>query len=89
VISGAPADVRLRAWLERQPRDDVFEVSLTAICAKLESLHFEVRAALLGQLFRDCITVALAADNATSDRKIGSDEGRVLARILVAFKPSD
>jgi hypothetical protein len=78
---------RLVAWLERRPSNDVFDVSLLAIRAKLHSLEPEVHAMLHRRLIGDCTAVSLAADSALADHKISLDEGRVLARILMALRP--
>lgn len=78
---------RLVAWLERRPSDDVFAVALAAIRAKLNSLEPEVHAMLYRRFVGDCTAVSLAADSALEDHKISLDEGRVLARILMALRP--
>lgn len=91
-VSGLPcasaiAYDRLVAWLERCPSNDVFDVSLLAIRAKLHSLEPDVHAMLHRRFIGDCTAVSLAADSALADHKISLDEGRVLARILMALRP--
>lgn len=87
VSEDTPAHGRLTGWLERCPCDDVFDVCLFAIHAKLEPLGPEVRATLQRKLVHDCTAVALVADGVLGDHKISMDEGRVLARILASLKP--
>jgi hypothetical protein len=87
VRNETPGDLLLREWLERCPPDEVFDVSLSAICAKLNRLRLDAREALQRQFIRDCTAVALGADSLVGDNKIASEEGRVLARILVSLRP--
>jgi hypothetical protein len=87
IAKGTSAHDRLVAWLERRPSDEVFDVALVAIRAKLQSLEPEVHAMLHRRFFGDCTAVSLAADSALEDHKISSEEGRVLARILMALRP--
>lgn len=82
-----PAHDRLAAWLECCPPDDVFDVSLFAIHAKLDRLEPAVQATLQRKFVSDCTAVALAADSVLGDHKISMEEGRVLARILMSLKP--
>jgi hypothetical protein len=86
--SDTSAEALLHAWLDSPPPDDVFDVSLYAMRAKLEGLRFDLHDTLLRQYLRDCVAVALASDSTGDSRKIGTDEGRVLARILVSLKPA-
>jgi len=78
---------RLVTWLERRPSDDVFDAALAAIRAKLHSLEPQVHAMLHRRFVGDCTAVSLAADSALEDHKISLEEGRVLARILMALRP--
>jgi hypothetical protein len=87
ITKDTSAHDRLVAWLERRPSDDVFDVALAAIRAKLHSLVPEVHAMLHRRFFGDCTAVSLAADSALDDHKISFEEGRVLARILMALRP--
>jgi hypothetical protein len=87
IRNDTPADLLLRGWLERCPPDEVSHVSLFAICAKLNRLRLDAREALQRQFIRDCTAVALGADSVVGDNKIASEEGRVLARILVSLRP--
>jgi hypothetical protein len=87
VMEDTAAHERLVAWLERCPSDEVFAVALAAIRAKLHALEPEVHGMLHRRFVGDCTAVALAADSALEDNKISMDEGRVLARILMALRP--
>jgi hypothetical protein len=87
ITEDTPAHDRLVAWLEQRPSDDVFDVSLAAIRAKLDSLEPEVHAMLHRRFVGDCTAVSLAADSALGDHKISQEEGRVLARILMSLRP--
>jgi hypothetical protein len=82
-----PARDRLVSWLEQRPSDDVFDVSLAAIYAKLDSLEPEVRAMLRRRFVADCTAVSLAADSVLGDDRISMEERRVLARILMSLRP--
>jgi len=83
-----PAGACLRAWLESCPSDDVFDLSLSTIRAKLDRLPLDVCEIAQRQFIRDCTAVARVADGVTADNKIAPEEGRVLARILVSLRPS-
>jgi hypothetical protein len=87
VRNDTPADMLLRVWLDRCPPDEVCDVSLCAIRAKLNRLRPDAREALQRQFIRDCTAVALGADSVVGDNKIALEEGRVLARILVSLRP--
>jgi hypothetical protein len=87
ITEDTPAHDHLAAWLEQRPSEDVFAVSLAAIRAKLDSLRPEVHGMLHRRFMGDCTAVCLAADSALGDNKISPEEGRVLARILMALRP--
>jgi hypothetical protein len=88
ILDDTPAGACLRAWLESCPSDDVFDVSLSTIRAKLDRLPLDVRETAQRQFIKDCTAVARVADGVTGDNKIAPEEGRVLARILVSLRPS-
>jgi hypothetical protein len=81
IDAGSPADVQLTRWLTDRPSDELFDKTLRAISAILQSRSPEERAASERDLLSLCTAIASASGGIFGLHAVSEDERQILARI--------
>ncbi len=81
IAAGSPADVQLTRWLTDRPSDELFDKTLRAISAILQSRSPEERAASERDLLSLCTAIASASGGIFGLHAVSEDERQILARI--------
>ena len=81
IDAGSAADRQLTLWLTERPSDELFDKTLRAIRAILESRSPEERAASERDLLSLCTAIASASGGIFGLHAVSDDERQILARI--------
>ena len=86
IDAGSPADRQLTRWLTDRPSDELFDKTLRAIGAILQSRSPEERAASERDLLSLCTAIASASGGIFGLHAVSDDERQILARISKQFE---
>ena len=86
VVDGSFVYGHLNCWLDCPPSDHLFDASIRAIHAMLDTLQPDVRNALRRKLVADYTAVALVSDSCVFGGAISNDERRALDHIIAVLE---
>lgn len=90
IEEGSEADLRLAAWLDAPPSEEVMQANLTAIHAVLQAVPEELRATMQNNLIQYSVALASASRGLFGlEARISTSEREVIQRIVNQIAPEN
>ena len=90
IVEGSEADLKLAAWLNERPSEEVMQAHLLAVQAVIEAIPEEFRASMRENLINYSVTLAAASRGLFGlEAKISKSERAVIEQIVEAVAPEN